>query len=99
MRFVVALAALTGLLGIASSAQAQSFAPRCPQACPSCIPACSKYSGHCFYPACQRPIPPDPWSRRGMGSNGNGMGEGFQWHPYLRSPRDFWMEPPSRVNY
>lgn len=88
MRFVVVLAALTGLFGIASSANAQSFAPRCPAACPSCAPHWSKYSGHCNYPACQRPMPQDPWANRCQGGK---QGEAFQWNPYLRSPRDFWM--------
>ena len=90
MRFVVVLAALAGLLGIAGTASAQSFGPRCPQACPSCVPPCSKYSGYCHYPACQRPMPQDPWAGRGQAK----QGEGFQWHPYLRSPRDFWMVQP-----
>jgi len=90
MRFVVVLAALAGLLGIAGTASAQSFGPRCPQACPSCCPPCSKYSGYCHYPACQRPMPQDPWAGRGQAK----QGEGFQWHPYLRSPRDFWMVQP-----
>lgn len=90
MRFVVVLAALAGLLGVATTANAQSLGPRCTQACPSCC-APSKYSGHCFYPHCQRPIPPDPWAGRGQGGK---QGEGFQWHPYLRSPRDFWMTQP-----
>lgn len=86
MRFVVVLAALAGLLGLAGTASAQGFAPRCPAACPSCVNL-SKYSGHCFYPASQRPMPQDPWAKRGQG-------EGFQWNPYLRSPRDFWMVQP-----
>lgn len=91
MRFVVVLAALTGLLGFASCANAQSFAPRCPAACPSCASShWSKYSGRCNYPACQRPIPQDPWAGRGQAK----QGEGFQWNPYLRSPRDFWMVQP-----
>ncbi len=87
---IIVMAAMLGLAATAGTASAQSFAPRCPQACHGCNQ--SKYSGHCFYPACQRPIPPDPWAKRGCG-NGNGQGEGFQWHPYLRSPRDFWMLP------
>ncbi len=91
---IIVMAALLGLAATAGTASAQSFAPRCPQACGHCNQY-SKYSGHCFYPACQRPIPPDPWAnRRGCNGNGNGQGgEGFQWHPYLRSPRDFWMLP------
>jgi hypothetical protein len=90
----IVMAALLGLAASAGTASAQSFAPRCPQACGSCN-HWSKYSGNCNYPACQRPIPPDPWAnRRGCNGNGNGQGgEGFQWHPYLRSPRDFWMLP------
>lgn len=91
MRFVVVLAALAGLLGVATTANAQSLGPRCSQACPSCCAQCSKYSGRCLYPPCQRPIPQDPWAGRGQGGK---QGEGFQWHPYLRSPRDFWMTQP-----
>jgi hypothetical protein len=93
MRFVVAtVAALAGLLGAAGSAQAQGFAPRCPQAC-----GCGnwgKYSGNCVYPE-QRAIPPDPWANRcGGGRGGCGTGVGnrdMMWSRYLRSPRDFWM--------
>ncbi len=91
---VIVIAALLGLAASTGTASAQSFAPRCPT-CTSCAPW-NKYSGHCFYPPCQRPIPPDPWSNRGRcngNGNGNGYGDGFQWHPYLRSPRDFWMLP------
>jgi hypothetical protein len=86
---LIAAIALLGLAGTAGTASAQSLAPRCPSACPSCLPQWSKYTGRCLYPACQRPIPQDPWAKRGQG----GQGEGFQWHPYLRSPRDFWMVP------
>ncbi|MFO0814745.1 MAG: hypothetical protein U0796_16120 [Gemmatales bacterium] len=89
---LIAAIALLGLAGTAGSASAQSLAPRCPQGCPTCGPQWSKYSGHCFYPACQRPIPPDPWAKR-CGQGGGGQGEGFQWNPYIRSPRDFWMVP------
>lgn len=89
MRFVVVLAAIAGLLGLAGTANAQSLPPRCSSACPNCLPHWSKYTGHCNYPAQQRPMPQDPWANRG-----NKQGEGFQWHPYLRSPRDFWMVQP-----
>lgn len=92
MRYVVAMVvALAGLMGMAGTAKAQGFAPRCPQACPcSSNYNWTKYSGHCSYPTCPRPIPPDPWAKRGCGNAGMG-GEGFQWNNYLRSPRDFWM--------
>ncbi len=87
MRFAVAVvAALAGLVGLAGSATATSLPPWCPKACPGCS-HWSKYSGRCNYPA-QRPIPQDPWNR------GNGMGQGFQWNSYVRSPRDFWMVQP-----
>jgi hypothetical protein len=88
---IIVMATMLGLAATAGTASAQSFAPRC-NTCAACA-GWNKYSGHCFYPQCQRPIPSDPWANRGRAGNGYGQGEGFQWHPYLRSPRDFWMLP------
>lgn len=87
--FALLLLTVGGLLVSTGSASAQSIPNWCIKGCPPCgraetLFSCPRYSGHCFYPPQQRPIPPDPWARQQPQ-------QGLGYSPYMRSPRDFWM--------
>lgn len=91
---------LAGIAASAAPAQYPYFAPPVPPYPLGCAPVCMPYphSTYPYGPACSaaygpdmRPCMPFNGILPTLGDGGNGGGCPFPQHPYIRSPRDFFM--------